>query len=37
MKNTLTLIIFKYLAPINTFQLFHDAQNEIYKQKHGKI
>ena len=25
------------MDPINTFQIFYDAQNEIYKQKHRKI
>jgi hypothetical protein len=25
------------MEPINTFQLFYDAQNEIYKGKHGII
>ena len=25
------------MDPINTFQIFYDAQNEIYKQRHRKI
>jgi hypothetical protein len=25
------------MDPINTFQIFYDAQNEIYKRKHQKI
>ena len=25
------------IEPVNTFQIFYDAQNEIYKQRHRKI